>query len=70
VRGCNDQTKNFVSLHKKQPPHTNGGAVPTKDENPALAQSPQEHRALVLRARDEIRDYISQFLKEYSDSEG
>ena len=35
-------------------------------ENPAAAQSPEEHRTLVRRARDEIRTYVAQFVQEHA----
>jgi arsenate reductase len=35
-------------------------------ENPASARSQQEHRAGVLRARDEIRAHVVQFVQEHA----
>jgi arsenate reductase len=35
-------------------------------ENPAAARSREEHRMLVCRARDEIRNYVTQFVQEHA----
>ena len=35
-------------------------------ENPAIAADRDEHRALVRRARDEIRERVNQFVREHS----
>ena len=35
-------------------------------ENPATAKNPAEHCAIVLRVRDEIRDHLARFIREYS----
>jgi arsenate reductase len=35
-------------------------------DNPATAGDREQHRALVRRARDEIREYVRQFVREHS----
>jgi arsenate reductase len=35
-------------------------------ENPALAQSREERRAMTRRVRDKIREYVSQFVQGYA----